>query len=233
MEMLVVRRNLQQDVVDKLRQAILSGVFVPGNRLVESDLCQRLGISRPSLREALRSLQAERLIEIIPNKGPQIPTLSLRDAEAIYEVRELLEGEAAARCALAITDAQTVELEASLRDFAAATHSVDPIARVNTASDFYSKIMRNSGNTVLQEIHESLLARINFLRSRSMSLPQRSDESLKEMTEVFEAIRARDPALSKAKAQQHVASARRAALETFALDEAEEKKAGKRRTKRV
>ena len=72
----VSRKSVQQETVEKLRGAILSGVFTPGIRLVEADLCNSLGVSRPLLREALRSLQAERLIDIVPNRGPQVPRLS-------------------------------------------------------------------------------------------------------------------------------------------------------------
>ncbi len=72
MDLRISPRTVQQETVDKLRLAILSGMFQPGNRLVESQLCIQLGISRPSLREALRSLAAERLIEIVPNRGPSI-----------------------------------------------------------------------------------------------------------------------------------------------------------------
>ncbi|MEO2038889.1 MAG: GntR family transcriptional regulator, partial [Martelella sp.] len=83
----VLPRTVQQETVEKLRLAIFSGVFEPGSRLIESQLCVQLGISRPSLREALRSLAAERLIDIVPNRGPSIPTLTWEEVTAIYEVR--------------------------------------------------------------------------------------------------------------------------------------------------
>ena len=70
LDLRITPRTVQQQTIEKLRLAIIAGVFPPGSRLVESQLCAQLGVSRPSLREALRSLQAERLIEIIPNRGP-------------------------------------------------------------------------------------------------------------------------------------------------------------------
>src|SRR5690606_4668487 len=103
LDLRIAPRTGQQEAVDNLRLASVSGMFQPGSRLVESHLCAQLGISRPSLREALRSLEAERLIEIVPNRGPSIPALSWEEATAIYEVRELLEVEAAGRCALRIS----------------------------------------------------------------------------------------------------------------------------------
>jgi GntR family transcriptional regulator, trigonelline degradation regulator len=69
-------RTVQQETVQKLGAAILTGMFQPGDRLVEAELCKMLGVSLPSVREALRSLEAERIISIVPNRGPQIPIMS-------------------------------------------------------------------------------------------------------------------------------------------------------------
>ena len=204
-------RTVQQGTVDKLRLAIFSGLFQPGSRLVESQLCTQLGVSRPSLREALRSLEAERLIEIVPNKGPSIPALSWEQAKAIYEVRELIEVDAAGRCAARITDPQIKALETSLAAFEAAAASKDSLAQVTTAADFYAILLANCGNPVLEEIHRGLLARVSFFRGRSMSLDGRAGNSLLEMREIFEAIAARDPKAARRAAKKHVLRARAAA----------------------
>jgi len=177
----IAPRTVQQETVDKLRLAILSGLFQPGSRLIESQLCAQLGVSRPSLREALRSLEAERLIEIVPNRGPAIPELSWKEATAIYEVRELLEVEAAGRCASRIPTEQLHELERSLFAFEEAAASNDSLAQVMTAADFYSIILANCGNPILEEVHRGLVARISFFRGRSMSLEGRAQSSLAEM----------------------------------------------------
>lgn len=211
----VAPRTVQQEVVEKLRNAILSGMFQPGNRLVESQLCGSLGVSRPSLREALRSLQAERLIEIVPNRGPQIPVLSWRDAEEIYEVRELLEGEAAARCATAISDADIEELSSQLENFRRACRRNDPAERINSATEFYAIILRNCGNKIIEEFEGSLLARVNFLRARSMSLPNRVKGSYDEMNAIFVAIKNRDAEKARKAARRHVVNARDSAKKAF------------------
>jgi DNA-binding GntR family transcriptional regulator len=96
MDLKVSTETVRVQAVRNLREAIISGMFQPGDRLIETEMCVRLGISRPSLREALRSLEAEKLVVIVPNKGPHIPILSLEEANQIYDVRALLEGEAAA-----------------------------------------------------------------------------------------------------------------------------------------
>ena len=204
-------RTVQQETVDKLRQAIFSGVFQPGSRLVESQLCLQLGVSRPSLREALRSLQTERLIEMIPNRGPSVPALSWEEATAIYEVRELLEVEAAGRCASRISAEQLRELEKSLFAFEEAASSKDSVAQVMTAADFYSIILANCGNPVLEEVHRGLVARISFFRGRSMSLEGRARSSLAEMRDIFESIAAGDEKAARKASRRHVLKAKAAA----------------------
>ncbi|MGE3625836.1 MAG: GntR family transcriptional regulator, partial [Hyphomicrobiales bacterium] len=88
-------QTVQSQVVSKLRDAILSGHFQPGERLVESALCEMANVSRSSIREALRRLEAEKLIVIVPNKGPSVANITWEEAEDIYQVRALLEGGAA------------------------------------------------------------------------------------------------------------------------------------------
>ena len=204
-------RTVQQEAVEKLRDAIFSGMFQPGTRLVESQLCAELGVSRPSLREALRSLEAERLIEIIPNRGPSMPTLTWEEATAIYEVRELLEIEAVGRCAKLITKEKLAALEKSLSAFREAASSEDSYARVMAAAEFYAIILANCGNPIIEEVHRGLLARISFFRGRSMSLKGRAQSSLAEMTQIFEAISAGDEKAARKAAHRHLVRAKAAA----------------------
>ncbi len=208
-------RTVQQETVDKLRLAIFSGMFQPGSRLVESQLCLQLGVSRPSLREALRSLQAERLIEIVPNRGPSVPALSWEEATAIYEVRELLEVEAVGRCASRISPAQLGALESSLSAFEKAASSKDGSALVASAAEFYSIILANCGNPILEEVHRGLLARISFFRGRSMSLEGRAQSSLREMSEIFQAIAAGDEKAARKASRKHVLKAKAAAKKSM------------------
>lgn len=209
-------KTVQQEAVEKLRHAILTGIFMPGNRLVEADLCISLGVSRPSLREALRSLQAERLIEIVPNRGPQVPLLTWRDAEEIYEVRELLEGEAAARCSAMISDNDLKALSETLEGFRRASRSKNSAKElVSTTSDFFAIILHNCGNKIIEETLTGLKARVNFLRARSMSLPGRAKNSYIEMDAIHTAIKERNARRARKAAQEHVVNARAAAKKAF------------------
>ena len=215
LDLRVSPKTVQQEVVKKLRSAIISGFFKPGDRLVEYDLCRELGVSRPSLREALRSLEAERLIEIIPNRGPIIPVLTWDEAREIYQVRELLEGEAAALCAASISNEGMTEMAAALDAFREAVELNDAHGRVDATARFYSALLRAAGNKIIHETLEGLLARINFLRDRSMSQEGRSKQSLAEMRAIFAAIKKRDVEGARKAAQKHISKAREAAQVAF------------------
>jgi DNA-binding GntR family transcriptional regulator len=208
-------KTVQQQAVEKLRSAIIAGIFKPGDRLVEVDLCEMLGVSRPSVREALRSLEAERLVSIIPNRGPQVPILTLEHAGEIYQVRALLEGEAAALCARKATPADVKTMTAALAAFAKAVRADDAAGRIAATADFYREITRVCGNRIIEETLQSLIARINFLRARSMSLPGRGKQSHAEMKAILEAVEKADPEAARAAAVRHVEEAHRAARLAF------------------
>src|SRR6202051_5223718 len=86
-------------VAQKLREAIMSGTLKPGQRLVERELSERTGGSRPSIRDALRLLEADGLVTTVPHRGPVVSTISLDEAKQLYAARAVLEGFAGRECA--------------------------------------------------------------------------------------------------------------------------------------
>jgi len=211
----IAPNTIQQQIIGKLRQAIFSGMFKPGEKLVEAELCNLLGVSRPSVREALRSLEAERLISIVPNKGPHIPILTWEEATEIYKVRALLEGEAAAIAAERATQRDIEAMRVLLEDFGKAVCRVDTVEEIDSTTEFYKHIFRLSGNRIIEEMIHGLLARINFLRASSMSLPGRAVISFDEMKAILDAIEKKDSEAARLAAVHHVEQARLAAYESF------------------
>jgi GntR family transcriptional regulator, trigonelline degradation regulator len=207
MELRVSVQSVQQQAVEKLRTAILAGVFKPGDRLVEADLCRRTGVSRPSLREALRSLESEGLIIIVPNRGPQIPVLTWEQAEQIYQVRALLEGEAAALCARHGTRQHHEEMRAALTAFEKAVRNNDGAVRLSATAEFYRILQRGSGQVVIDDLLQRLVARVNFLRAQSMSQADRAKFSLREMRAIFQAVVDGDSRAARKAAELHVRNA--------------------------
>jgi len=208
-------KTVQRQAADKLREAIVAGVFKPGDRLIEAELCTRLGISRPSVREALRSLEAEKLVAVAPNRGFSVPTLSWEEAEEIYKVRALLEAEAAALFTTLAKPAQLRQMRDALADFRSTIKSDDRMLQVTSTSRFYEPILLGCGNRIIHEVLQGLMARITFLRARSMSQSGRAKYSLREMSNIFDAIKSGDPEKARAAAREHVENACAAAKLVF------------------
>ena len=214
------RLTVLGQAANKLRDAILSGYFKPGQRLVEADLCELMQVSRTSMREALRRLEAERLITIIPNRGPSVALISWDEAEEIYAVRAMLEGEAVSLFACKATSSDIRGMRAALKAFVEADENEDVIGRLRSTSQFYGIILAGCGNGVIREILVGLVARINFLRARSMSRPGRARLSAMELRRILAGIEKKNPIVAREAAIAHVRSACAAARHVFEIKEA-------------
>ncbi len=203
---------VRAQVVANLRFAILSGRFAPGERLVETSLCEMLQVSRTSLREALRQLEAERLVTITPFKGPAVAVMTVEDAKQIYDVRALLEGYAAKQFADRATQQDVETMQRALEKFEEADKAGNAHGRIAYTDEFYEVLLRGCGNKMIMELLEGLHARVNFLRYRSMSSPSRGNESAKEMRAMLAAIKAKSPTEAAQAARNHIQRARAAAL---------------------
>jgi DNA-binding GntR family transcriptional regulator len=209
---------LRRQVLDELRQSIISGRLEPGARLVERELVGMMGVSRTVIREALRQLETEGLIAIIPNKGPVVRKLSLEEARDLYSIRAVLEGLAARLFVENGDDAQVEKLEHSLEDTAEAYWGGDPAKILETKNRFYEVLFEGAGSTTLSSMIELLHMRI--WRWRALGLghpkrsPERSKESIADLWAVLEAIRERDSDLAEKTMRDE---ARRAAAEVMRL----------------
>lgn len=212
MRVAVIAAPVRSQVVETLRAAITSGRFAPGQRLVEKDLCDLMGVSRPSVREALRQLESEGLIVTIPNRGPLVSRLSARDAASIYEVRGALEALAARLFAASASDRQVAALEASMQRLEAAYASRDVEKIIEVKKEFYDILLEGSGNSIIPSILNMMHARITQLRRVSLSSPKRATASIREIRAVLKAIKQRDPEAAFKAALHHVEQAAKVAL---------------------
>lgn len=96
----------RDQALERLRDAIITGHFTPGERLIERDLCEKMGVSRTSIREVLRRLEAEQLIQVEPRRGPVVARVTRKQAAEIYEVRALLEAALVRRFAQQASDGE-------------------------------------------------------------------------------------------------------------------------------
>lgn len=207
---------VRSQTVGNLRNAILTGRFAPGARLVEAELCRRLGVSRPSVREALRQLEAERLVVITPFKGPAVARIDWPEAKQIYEVRALLEGQAAYLFTTRASKEQVAGMSLALKRFEDAVHHDNAEGRLLHTDEFYNVMLNGCGNAVIADLLTGLHARINYLRARSMSRQGRSSESARELRRILSAIGAGDAEKARAACIEHVRRAANAAKASFA-----------------
>ncbi|HET9663119.1 MAG TPA: GntR family transcriptional regulator [Burkholderiales bacterium] len=188
---------LRQQVVDALRQAIIEGRLAPGARLTERELTEMMRVSRTVIREALRQLESEGLIAIIPNKGPVVRTLTLSEAKDLYQIRAVLEGLAARLFTEHAGEAHLKRLAAALDVVVRAYAGGDAQQVLETKNRFYDVLFEGAGSETLSSMLNTLHARIWRWRALGLSHPgrsvQRSKESMRNLRAVLAAIRKRDP----------------------------------------
>lgn len=207
-----VAAPVRRQVAKVLRGAITSGRFAPGQHLVEKDLCELLGVSRPSVREALRELEGEGLIDIIPNKGPLVKRLTAADAASVYQVRAALEALAARLFVECATDAQVDRLSVAVGTLAEAYETLD-VERILAAKQvFYDVLIEGTGNNVIRSILRSLNDRITLLRRVTLSSPKRAKQSIREIRNLLSAIKRRDADAAYEVSMDHIQQAAKVAL---------------------
>lgn len=216
---------VRRQVEDRLREAIQQGVFKPDSRLVERELCQRLGVSRTSLREALRQLEAEGLVLLLPNRGPVVARLSVDDARQIYELRALLEGFAGEAFAVRASEAQRKKLETCVEALGAAVHGQRYGDLMDIKEAFYEILLEGTGNQFVAQTLKRLNNRIRRLRATSLSDPGRPKQTKAEIDRLMQAIRKRDGALARQRCVEHVRRAAKAAIEVLESQSAVERTA--------
>ncbi len=200
-------KTLRELALDNLREAIVSGRFKPGDRLVERDLCGQLDVSRTIVREVLRHLESEGLVASLANRGPIVAMLDLNEARQIYEIRGALEGMAARLCAERRDPEIVTELEKSLAGIRQAYSGKDMPGVLANTSAFYQTLFSKVGRTVAWGVVNSLTVRINHLRSMTIKTENRHIEGPAQMERIVEAIRKGDGNAAYEAAIDHVTRA--------------------------
>ncbi len=204
---------LRGQVVDKLRRAVVDGVFLPGERLVERRLVELLGVSRTLVREALRQLEAEGFVETLPYRGPAVAMLTVAQVRQIYEMRSALEGLAAELFVARASDAECAALAAAV-DAIVRFHAAKNFVQQRRAVErFYDLLLRGARNEMLTQAVTAQRARLEWLRGISLSRRGRSIESIVEKRAIVAAIQARKGGRARALTEAHIAAAMAAAVQ--------------------
>lgn len=197
------RETLHHSAVAELRAMILEGELPPGRRVPEMELCAQLGISRTPLREALRVLAAEGLVELRPHRGAVVTPIDPKEIAAIFEVMEALES-LAGRLACGNGSAEAfAELDRLHDALVAQFHAGERAAYSATNRRIHDRIIAMSGNPVLEATYRGFAAQLGRARSLANYDTDRWQESLAEHEAVMDALRRRDAAATAALLADH------------------------------
>lgn len=184
---------LREQVLEVVRNAILDFDLKPGQRLVERQLIESLGVSRTTVREVLRELTAEGLVTVIPQKGAVVYSPTPSEAADLYAVRASLEGLAVQRFIERASAHHLTELRAALAHFEeVCATSVDMRELLRAKDGIYTALLTGADSPTIQQILSGVQARVQLLRATSMSQPGRPQRAVAEMRALVAAIEAGD-----------------------------------------
>ena len=196
--------SLSQSIFNKIRSDILTGVYRPGDELGEANLGKQFHASRTPVREALRQLEFEGLVTIVPNKSVIVRGVSVKDVKDIYAIRSRLESLCAGWAAVSATDEQIAKLEETvfLSDFHASRGELEQVHEMDNR--FHELLYEASGSTLLAHTLLEFHQYIQAVRKASITNLARTGHSNAEHRAIMEAIKAHDAERAEALTREHI-----------------------------
>jgi|YelNatPaOPRAMG01_1025707.scaffolds.fasta_scaffold89749_2 DNA-binding GntR family transcriptional regulator len=179
-------RSLKDCVMEYLRQEMESGNLKPGERINEKEICQKLGISRTPIREALIQLEREGFVEISPRKSIRVKKLSLKEIEDIYNVVGTLEAEAAEQACDSLSPEDILKMEEGYEQMAQALANDDFRKYIDINLELHNVHLRLCGNTVLQQIVNQLKKRLYDFPRILLKIPEWEEKCMQEHQQLIQ-----------------------------------------------
>jgi DNA-binding GntR family transcriptional regulator len=197
-------KTLREVIFNTIREAIIMGELKPGERLMEIHLAEKMGVSRTPVREAIRKLELEGLVTMIPRKGAHVAQLSAKDIMDVLEVRATLDGLASALSAERIRDNELKDLDNTRKQFATYAGKGNLVGSIKKDVEFHDVIYRSSRNERLIQIVNNLREQVQRFRVIYMKDYSSYADLIKEHSEIYEAIATRDIERARKAAQAHI-----------------------------
>lgn len=214
-----VYRPLRDVVSDVMRQAIKDGVLKPGERLMEIRLAEELGVSRTPIREAIRKLEQEGFVVMVPRRGTYVADISLKDISQVFEIRGALEELAAGLAAERITPDELERLERILVEINEYMAHDDFDKIVDADVRFHDVLYQASRNQRLVDILHNLREQMLRFRSISMHYPGRLAATWEEHRQMVENIANHNSAMARKVAKKHMENSEKTLLKGISQDE--------------
>lgn len=199
-------KPLREIVFGTMRNAIIEGDFKPGQRLMEVQLAEQMGVSRTPVREAIRKLELEGLVVMVPRKGAYVAGLSSEDIKEVVEIRAVLEGFAAKQAANNSTDKVISTLREVLINFEKAVAENNVVDLINYDTQFHDVIYKAAKNTRLIQMISSLREQVQRYRVAYFTKMHSMEKVLKEHRKMLEAIKDKNSDLARQIAEVHIAT---------------------------
>ena len=206
---------LRDVVFNTLRQAILKGELAPGERLMEIQLAQKLGVSRTPIREAIRKLELEGLVLMIPRRGAEVARISEKSLKDVLEVRRSLEELAIELACQRMTEEDMQALEEAQKAFKAAIEQGDAMKIAETDEAYHDVIYYSTRNKRLVQIISNIRERMYRYRVEYLKDEETRNLLVKEHEEIYEAIRNRDVKQAQEISYQHIENQREAIIRSI------------------
>ncbi|WP_375596361.1 GntR family transcriptional regulator [Algihabitans albus] len=188
----IARRSLHDELVARLRNMIVEGELRPGARLPEKELCSQFGVSRTPLREALKVLASDGLVEISPHRGATVVQISRADVEEMFPVMGALEALAGELACAKIDAAGIAEITALHHQMVAHYHRKERAEYFRLNQQIHERILQAAGNVTLSALHSSLAGRVRRARFLANMSPPRWQQAVEEHEEILAALTRRD-----------------------------------------
>lgn len=208
-------KPLREIVFETLREAIINAVLKPGERLMEIQLAEEMGVSRTPVREAIRKLELEGFVVMVPRKGAYVAGISIKDIADVFEIRAAMEGLAAGLAAERITEEELEQLERILVKIGECVQNNDLEKLIEVDTEFHDTLYKACRNERLVQIVSNLREQIQRARTASLSTPGRSKYALEEHKKIVEAVSERNVELAQMLAREHIENAENAMLDVL------------------
>lgn len=200
----IIVNSIAQEVTQQVREMIRTGALEEGSRISEKELGEAMGVSRTPVREALRVLAAEGLVQLIPRKGAFVTKPRFEDVRDMFEVMSLLEGLCARVAAEKMSTSAFSQLENLHQELEEHYQRRDRESYLQCNHRYHSYVQEIAGNRILNEVLDSLRQKFLLYRFRQLSQPERFDQSMQEHRALLEAFRQRDSEKAQSLMRHHL-----------------------------
>src|SRR6056297_1383377 len=199
-------KPLREVVFEVVRKSIILGKMEPGERLMETQLAEQLGVSRTPVREAIRKLELEGLVVMVPRRGAYVASMSVKDISETFEIRAALEGLAASLAVEKITPDELESMEVNVLKMSQYIEEKNIEMIVETDEKFHDILISAGRNQKLSQMISLLREQIKRFRLASLSKDNRQSLVLGEHRQILEAIADRDQTRAQLLVEEHIAN---------------------------